>query len=164
MSSGTFFSPATADDTVSERYVTVVLACLDGSDASMQAVEYAVAVAERYGASLHALHVVDDETSRALEHGAIDPATVAAFCRECLDHVDDLASEEGIEVSESCARGFSPRRKGHHPGTVVLETADHVGADFIVLPRGSVADDPVAVLDSAAEYVLSYASQPVLSV
>jgi hypothetical protein len=52
----------------------------------------------------------------------------------------------------------------HHPGSVVLDTAEQKYADFLVVPRSEVADDPDAVLGKAAEYVLMYASQPVLSV
>ena len=39
-----------------------------------------------------------------------------------------------------------------------------VDADFLVVPREPVTGDREAVLEKAAEYVLSYASQPVLSV
>jgi hypothetical protein len=55
-------------------------------------------------------------------------------------------------------------RKLTHPGSVILDAADQIGADFLVIPRESAREESADVLEKAAEYVLLYASQPVLSV
>jgi hypothetical protein len=70
----------------------------------------------------------------------------------------------GIPLNHSSAYGFSASRLTQHPGSVILDAADEVGADFIVLPRQPVTGDPDAVIEKAAQYVLAYATQPVLSV
>ena len=47
---------------------------------------------------------------------------------------------------------------------MVLDAAEDVAVDFIVIPREPVSGDPDEPLGRAAEYVLQYATQPVLSV
>ncbi|MFC6719349.1 universal stress protein [Natrialbaceae archaeon GCM10025810] len=144
--------------------VDTVLAPVDGSEESATAVEYAVAVADRYDASLHALFVLGRGVVRGMDAGTVDEDDVAQSTREFFEDVERLANDAGVEVSTSTAHGFSRVRKTIHPGSVVLDAADSVGADFIVLPRESVTDADAEVLEQAAEYVLAYASQPVLSV
>jgi hypothetical protein len=47
---------------------------------------------------------------------------------------------------------------------VILDCAEDLAVDFLVVPRETSAGDAADVLEKAAEYVLLYASQPVLSV
>jgi len=140
-----------------------VLAPVDGSEASMEAVEYAVAVAAKYGADLHVLYVVGEAVARGMETGDIDETSVAEESRTFAQDVQEMAPE-AVDVDSSMAYGFSTVRKTRHPGSVVLDTAQDLDVDFIVIPRESMAGDHGDTLEKAAEYVLLYASQPVLSV
>ncbi len=142
--------------------VDTVLIPVDGSEASADAAEYAVAIAERYGADLHVVYVFGEAISRGIEAGDLDEDQVAADTQTFIDDVAALAPE-GVMVESSQAFGFSTHRKTTHPGSVVLDTAEDVDADFLVIPRETGLEDD-DVLEKAAEYVLSYASQPVLSV
>lgn len=144
--------------------VETVLAPVDGSEESVGAVECAVAVADRYDAAVHVLFVLGREVVLGMDAGAVDEDDVAVTAQQFLDDVGGLAEDREVPVTTSTAHGFSPSRKAHHPGSVVLDTADDVGADFIVLPREVGPDASGDVLEAAAEYVLAYASQPVLSV
>jgi len=144
--------------------VDTVLVPVDGSDESVEAVEYAAAVAEQYGAEVHALYVLGEEIVRGIEGGAIDEDDVLADTETFMETVRDLADEYGVAVSTSNAYGFSTTRKTQHPGSAVLDTAEDVDADFLVIPREPLSGEPGEVLEKAAEYVLLYASQPVLSV
>ncbi|AEH38113.1 universal stress protein [Halopiger xanaduensis] len=147
--------------------VDTVLAPVDGSDESATAVEYAVAVADRYDASVHALFVLGRGVVHGMDAGTVDEDAVAEDTRNFLEDVGTIADEADVPLSTSIDDGFSQTRKTRHPGNVVLDTADEIDADFIVLPREPVSDATAAeveVLEKAAEYVLSYASQPVLSV
>lgn len=141
--------------------VTTVLVPVDGSDESLDAVECAVAVAERYGARVHALYVLDPETARGTTPGGPDDA-IAATSEEFMDAAREVAAER-VDLTHSSAYGFSPTMKSRHPGSVVLDAAAEADVDFVVVPRepGSEATD---LLGRAAEYVLQYATQPVLSV
>ncbi|MCU4751813.1 universal stress protein [Halobacteria archaeon AArc-curdl1] len=150
---------------VSESFqVDTVLAPVDGSEESETAVEYAVAIADRYDASVHVLFVLGREVVQGMDSGVVPVDDVAENTQGFLEELAGVAEAYDVEVSMSTAHGFSPSIKTRHPGSVVLDSADSVDADFIVLPRESVAEAPTEVLEKAAEYVLSYASQPVLSV
>lgn len=150
---------------VSEPFaVETVLAPVDGSEESTAAVEYAVAVADRYDATVHALFVLGRGVVKGIDAGTIEEDEVAESAQQFLDDVGGVADAHEVPLSTSTAHGFSSTRKTRHPGSVVLDSADAVGADFIVIPRESAIDAPAEVLEKAAEYVLSYASQPVLSV
>ncbi|EMA50047.1 MULTISPECIES: universal stress protein [Halococcus] len=142
--------------------VTTVLVPVDGSDESMHAVEYAVAVAERYGARVHALYVLDPEMVRRDAPGEPDDDAIAAASEGFMDAARDLAAER-VELTHSSAYGFSPTMKSRHPGSVVLDAAADAEVDFVVVPRepGGEANE---LLGRAAEYVLQYATEPVLSV
>ncbi|KTG08765.1 universal stress protein UspA [Haloprofundus marisrubri] len=142
----------------------IVLVPVDGSDESTVAIEYAIGIAERYDATVHAVYVLGEEVVRAIESDAVDEDEVAAETEAFTDNVAEMAAEHDVEVTTSNAYGFSVNVKTRHPGSVVLDTAEEVDADFIVVPREPVSGDPGEVLEKAAEYVLLYASQPVLSV
>ncbi len=141
--------------------VETVLVPVDGSDESMRAVEYAVAVAERYDARVHALYVLDEEAARRAAFGE-NEEEIAATSEAFMDAARE-STPEAVSLTHSSAYGFSQTMKTRHPGSVVLDAADDADVDFIVIPREPVgeAEEP---LGRAAEYVLQYATQPVLSV
>ncbi len=149
---------------MAELEVDLVIVPIDGSEESRRAVEYALAIADSYGASVHALYVLGETTVRALNRGAIEDSDVADDTEAFSDAVTELAADADVELRTSIAAGFSTDVKTLHPGGVVLDTAEAIEADFIVVPREPAADSESDVLETAAEYVLLYASQPVLSV
>lgn len=144
--------------------VETVLAPVDGSEESASAVEFAVAVADRYDASVHVLFVLGRGVVKGMDAGTVEEGEVADNAQRFLDDVAGVADAYEVPLSTSMTHGFSTSRKTRHPGSVVLDAADTIGADFIVIPRESVIERPAEVLEKTAEYVLSYASQPVLSV
>jgi nucleotide-binding universal stress UspA family protein len=147
-----------------ELEVNLVLVPVDGSDESLAAMEYAVEIAAEYGASVHAVYVLGEDVVRAIEKGVVDESSVAGETEAFVEEASVMAREAGIAQTTSIAYGFSTQVKTRHPGGVVLDTAEELDADFLVVPREPVTGDPGEVLEKAAEYVLLYASQPVLSV
>ena len=143
--------------------VDTVLVPIDGSEEAEEAVEYAIAVAARYDASVHAMYVLGEEASRAIERGTVDDDGMASEAQSVFAAIADAAEGEGVPFTNSIAVGFSTTRKLVHPGSVILDAAEQIDADFLVVPRETGLEDD-DVLEKAAEYVLSYASQPVLSV
>lgn len=162
--------------------IDTVLVPVDRSQESVVSVEYAVTFADRYDAGVHVLSVLDEETSRQLERGTIDESSVAAeheaFIERIwdMDGVDDWNTAQtaettedsrfppGVSVTHSTVRGFSTSRLVRHPGSAVLDVAEEIDADFLVVPREPVEEGPSQVLEKADVYVLTHASQPVLSV
>jgi nucleotide-binding universal stress UspA family protein len=128
------------------------------------AVEYAAAVADRYDAAVHAVYVLGEEMVRGIETASIDEAEVASKAQSFITDIEGVIAEYGVPATNSTAYGFSTTSKTTHPGSVVLDAAEDVDADFIVVPREPVSGEPGEILSKAAEYVLLYASQPVLSV
>jgi nucleotide-binding universal stress UspA family protein len=142
--------------------IDTVLVPVDGSQEAIEAVEYAVAIAERYGASVHALYLLGEGVVRGLEAGDITEAEVAEESERFIETARSIAAD--VEITHSSAYGFSLSVLSQHPGSVILDAAEEADADFIVIPRQPVTGDPHAVIEKAAEYVLAHASQPVLSV
>ena len=141
-----------------------VLVPVDGSEESLEAVEYAVALADRYGATIHVVYVLGEEVVRAIETDTVAHEDVAEETEAFTDTVRERCADAGVDVSTALAYGYSTRRKTTHPGSAILDTAEEIDADFLVVPREPVSGEPGEVLEKAAEYVLLYASQPVLSV
>ena len=139
-----------------------MLVPVDGSEEAMEAVEYAVAVAERYGAVVHALYVLGEDAAAAVQEGDVEAAAIAGRSEQVMASVRGLA--EGVPVDHSSAYGFSRTRLAQPPGSVILDVAESLDSDFVVVPREPVTGSPEAVIEKAAEYVLAHASQPVLSV
>lgn len=142
--------------------IDTVLVPVDGTVEAERAVEYAVGVAKRYDADVHVLHVVSESVARGVQHGAIDADDVADDHQAFMETVRERA--DGVPMTQSVVLGFTATKLTQHPVSVVLDTADEIGADFIVVPRESVREQPTAMLGKVAQHVLSYASQPVLSV
>jgi nucleotide-binding universal stress UspA family protein len=142
--------------------VDTVLVPVDGSEAAMDAMEYGLAIAERYGAGVHALYLVAENASDGIANGDVSAESVAERAEEIMAGVRTLAGE--VPVTHSSACGFSVSRLSQHPGSVILDVAETLDADFVVVPREPVTGDPEAVIEKAAEYVIAHASQPVLSV
>ncbi len=145
-------------------FVDTVLVPVDGSEESATAVEYAVAIADRYEASVHVLFVLGEGVVTGLNQGVVAESTVATNTQTFLEDVTAVADSTDVPVTTAIVQGFSRTVKTRHPGSVVLDAATEIDADFIVIPREPGTDDQAEVLEKAAEYVLSYASQPVLSV
>jgi len=143
--------------------IDLVLVPVDGSDAAGETAEYAVAIAQRYGADLHLLHVLDEQVMRGLDTGDVTAELVADHHRAfAADVREELPAD--VRLSTSSAAGFSPGRLLQTPGSVILDSAEELEADFLVVPRQGPSGDPDVTLGKAALYVLEYASQPVLSV
>jgi nucleotide-binding universal stress UspA family protein len=144
--------------------IDLVLVPVDGSEESTTAVEYAVAIAAEYDATVHTVYVLGEDVVRGIETGVVDEEEVAADTDSFTTTARAIADDSDVELTTSTAYGFSTRVKTRHPGSVVLDTAEDLDADFVVVPREPVSGDPGEVLAKAAEYVLLYATQPILSV
>jgi len=143
--------------------IDLVLVAVDGSDTSQRAARYAIEVAARYDAAMHLLHFVDHRIMQGLETGDVPADELATAQQTTTAAITEDLSDE-LEFTYSAAAGFSTTKLGQTPGSVILDVADELGADFLVVPREAPSGDPDEVLGKAALHVLEYASQPVLSV
>jgi nucleotide-binding universal stress UspA family protein len=138
-----------------------VLVPVDATDQAEQAVRYGLAVADRYDAAVHVLHVIDEPVKRGIETGEVDAEAVADEQVSFADDADEFADD--VPVTHSTVVGFSRSRLRQHPGSAILDVAEELPADFVVVPREH-GTEPDETLGKSAQYVVEYASQPVLSV
>lgn len=142
--------------------IETVLVTVDGSRESLGAAEYAVGVSERYDADVHALYVLDEEIIERLKSDDRDHDAIAEEMEAFFDEAREIVGDHTF--SYSMAYGYTTSELSRHPGRVILDTAVEIDADFIIVPREPVSGEPGEVLGKAAQHVLAYAEQPVLSV
>jgi hypothetical protein len=98
---------------------------------------------------------------KSVEAGELNAENIADEQLSVADEVAPLVGD--VSISHSSAAGFSPSRLRQHPGSAILDVAEELPADFVVVPREADAD-PEQTMGRAAQCVVEYASQPVLSV
>jgi len=145
--------------------IDLVLAAADNTQEASDATAYAAAIADRYDADLHLLHVTDQRIVRGLESGDLAADAVAKRQQWITARAREALPEDSeTSLTESSAPGFSPDRLEQTPGTVILDVAENLDVDFLVVPRVRADGSTDQVLGKTATYVLEYAEQPVLSV
>ncbi|QSG13005.1 Nucleotide-binding protein, UspA family [Halapricum desulfuricans] len=107
--------------------VETILIPTDGSEHGQRAAAYAIALAEREGATLHALYVVntDEFGEPALSSTEIIVAEEEDRGRKVLSAVAEAAGRRGVSVKTTCCHGI--------PEETIEAHADEIGADLIVL-------------------------------
>lgn len=143
-----------------------ILVPTDGSEAAEAAVEHAVDLAARYGATIHALYVVDiDATNYSLgteqvdrlRRGDLDEMPeVKAEADGATGSVADAASQRGVLVEEHIRAG--------EPARAIRKFVDENDIDLVVMGSHGRAGISRAVLGSVAEKVLRRTHLPVLVV
>ena len=134
-----------------------ILVPTDGSDPSNRAIEHALALADRYGATVHALYCV--ETHRygepALSSSAIVLNQLEERGQAMLEELADRAENDGIDVTWSICHG--------RPWEEIHGCADEVDADLIVLGYQGQSHSREYKIGSVAERVVRTADVPVLT-
>jgi universal stress protein A len=138
-----------------------ILAPTDFSDHSKKALDYALGLAEKFGAKLSLLHVV--EIPPYPVEGYAPPSLAATF----LDDLERLATEElarwlpeaaaqNVDMTRVVAVG-SPYRK-------IIEAAEAEGVDLIVMATTGRTGISRLVMGSVAERIVRHATCPVLTI
>ncbi|UVE49718.1 universal stress protein [Haloferax larsenii] len=132
-----------------------ILVPTDGSKAAERAIEHALDIAETYGATLHALYVVDTSIYTSLDAGA--DVVIDALEREgdvATKHILDAAEDAGVDADAEVTTGTAYRSirdyiESHDIDLVVMGTHGRTGLSHYLL--GSVTErvvrtSPVPVL------------------
>ena len=136
-------------------YETILVAT-DGSERARRAAEYAVDLASRYDATVHAVFVVDTHLldEPALSTAELSTEIIEDAGRGFLVEVEGLATERSVPFERRSVHGV--------PKYEILDYADEVGADVIVM--GTVGHTPGHRTGSVADHVFEHADRPVLTV
>ena len=143
-----------------------ILVPTDGSEVAETAVDHALKLAERYGAELHALYVVDvDSMSLALGAEQLDRIEQGQFgemdevrerAEAATGHVADRAAERGLDVVEHVSSG--------RPHEKIADYAADNGIDLVVMGSHGRSGVTRALLGSVTERTLRATDAPVLVV
>lgn len=145
-----------------------ILFATDFSDCAARAQEYALAFAERFGAELHALHVIQDPgTTWQIGMQIALPNYAQDLPRRMIEAEEEHASEQLQALARSATALAKPPvtaiRHGR-PYEQIMQYADEQQIDLIVMGthgRGIVLH---ALLGSVAQNVVRQARCPVLTV
>ncbi len=134
-----------------------ILVPTDGSPASDAAIDHAIDLADRYGARLHALYVVDGSAYSTLEAGSeIVIDALEAEGEQATDRVADAAAAAGVETTTTVTSGTAYR--------AIREYADEQAVDMIVMGTHGRKGLDRYLLGSVTERVVRTADVPVLTV
>ena len=136
-----------------------VLLAVDFSDSCLKATEYAVTLANRFGATLHLLHVIEDPVvylPMFESYGLPPREQFETYAQDRLENWITGAQAEGLKLELGWRHGA--------PHIEIVEYAEDSKIDLIVLGthgRGMAAH---LLLGSVAEKVVRKAPCPVLTV
>ena len=137
-----------------------ILIAIDGSDASMDAADYAVSISEQYNAELYALHVIHPADVDLLP----GPAQTSAYSlvintnkesEEYLDKVKLKANEYAITIKTEVISAINVAEG-------IVDYAEDKNTDIIVVGTRGKSGIKKALLGSVASNVVTYTHCPVL--
>ncbi len=139
-----------------------ILVPIDGSESSVAAVHTAVELAERLQASLEFLHVVNLDGAflqsagecKRKSHSVLENAVDTG--KQILNHALDY-TPNGLKARGHCL-------SGEDAAQAILDSAERIAADLIVIGSRGIGGFKAAVLGSVSGYVLSHANCPVVVV
>jgi nucleotide-binding universal stress UspA family protein len=135
-----------------------ILVGLDGSPGSMRAFQGAVSIAERFGASLHALSVIEPAARYAGTVGEVDDASAEAevYYRTVHDHAKTIAERQGVSFDTSIVHG--------HPARKLIEQTRAGNFDLLVLGQSGHSNVWGTFLGTTTDKVSRHAASSVLIV
>ena len=138
---------------------TVVLAT-DGSESVSRAVDCALDLAVRFGATVHALYVVDAGRIESL------PDEVRDDVRAALDEQgrEALAGVEAVNNARAEPATLETAVRVGRPADAIVDYADEVDADAVAVGTRGRHGERSFLLGSVAERVVRTCSRPVLTV
>jgi len=112
-----------------------ILLATDGSEYARAAAQHAVDLASEEGASLHVLCVVDKRVLSEPAFSSAEYETIEAedHGHDCVKEVSRLAEGTGVAVEGDVRHGI--------PSELIMEYADEVGADRIVIGEHGEHDE-----------------------
>lgn len=139
-----------------------ILVPVDGSSTAGQAIDKAIAVAEAFKSAVTIIYVIDPYAFSGVgadfSYGQAEYLSAAtAEANEAIKHAKQAFQDHGITVTASVVEGHAIYRG-------ILETAESVGADLLVMGSHGRRGLERLVLGSVTAQVLSHAHLPVLVV
>jgi len=135
-----------------------ILVAVDGSDHASTAVTHAIDLADRYGATLHVLYVI--ETRTAYDNAIIDPDERREALRtdgeDELAEVRERADASGVAVETAIEEGAPPEE--------ILAYLDSHDIDMVCMGERGNSEFKTVLLGSATETVIHESEIPTVVV
>lgn len=138
---------------------TNIMIAVDGSVESLQAVRQALALIER-GLRAEVALVNVQEAATLLELATQDSDAIAAAAVEAGEHL----MAEGAALLDAAGVGYSMEVVLGEPSTALVDLAEQINADLVMLGARGMGAVESAVVGSVSKAVISRCSQPVLIV
>ena len=139
-----------------------ILIATDGSELSTKGLDQGLKLAKQLGSKVTVITVTDMWASGAL--AVAGPSTIAEYdasmqaaVKDILEEAARFASESGVE----CETRHIPNR---YPADAIVETAQDIGADLIVMASHGRRGFRKMLLGSQTTEVLTSSTMPVLVV
>ncbi|AFK21062.1 universal stress protein (plasmid) [Haloferax mediterranei ATCC 33500] len=132
-----------------------VVVATDGSDAAERAAEHGLGIAERYGADVHVVYVIDTTT-----YGLGDaPRSIVGLLKQggqnAITDIETTARDRNLPVTTTVLRGV--------PEDEILSYADGVDADVITLGTRGRSAGPEHLLGSTTARLVGRSDIPVFT-
>lgn len=139
-----------------------LLVPVDGSSTSRQSIEKAIAIAEAFKSEVTVIYVIDPYAFTGVgtdfSYGQAEYLSAAtAEANEAIEAAKKAFQDHGISVTASIVEGHAIYRG-------ILETAESVNADLLIMGSHGRRGLEKLVLGSVTAQVLSHAHLPVLVV
>lgn len=139
-----------------------ILIATDGSELSTKGLDQGLKLAKQLGAKATIVTVTDMWASGAL--AAADPATLTDYQESMRAAVDDILSEADRFATESGVAHETLHIPNRYPADAIVETAQDLGADLIVMASHGRRGLRKMLLGSQTTEVLTTSTVPVLVV
>lgn len=133
-----------------------ILVPTDGSSGSAHIALQALDLAERYGASVHALNVVDSSLTSLLEDESTAAGELDERGERAVRIVEQMGEAHGVDVVTAVRSG--------DPAETILDYADEFSVDLIVAGTHGRSGLSRRLLGSVAERLVRHATCPVMTV
>jgi nucleotide-binding universal stress UspA family protein len=127
----------------------------DGSAGTAHVALQAIDLAEQYGATIHVLHV-GDEDLRGLVEGLSGEDALETDGRRAVERIEGMAEAHGVDVTTAIEEG--------DPAETIVAYAADIDADLIVAGTHGRTGIERRVIGSVAERVVRNATCPVMTV
>lgn len=137
--------------------ISTIVVPIDFSSESLRVLDYAVVVAEQFGAVLHPVHVRSHHEAMAIERAGNIIGNYDDGISYLQDRLADIERKHRLKFAPETCHIFSGR-----PFEEICRLAREIDADLIILGSRGHSGFKRVLLGSTAERVVRYASCPVL--
>ena len=144
--------------TTKKAKISKILVAIDGSDASMDAADYAISISKKYNVELYALHVIRADVDLFGQHETSEFMTrMRNEGEKYLNKVKLIADEKNIQIKTEMISSIDLARG-------IVDYAEENNIDLIVIGTRGISGFKKLLLGSVASHVVTYAHCPVLVV